>query len=344
MVCNKWPNGSLSLLSRVISFSDCYLICLELANLLIRAKLQTYCDHLLNAVFTHWKLKQKSYTRLSHAFLKTQNTAAPGWVLNHAPDVRSLFFSYRDSKLIFSSILHQGFSFFSDILPSKQLSRFSSLTALWLHVLVGLVLIQMVNNAKQTYHPLCILKLGSLAAGSLGSQNDTECKGFSAWKSLNDIIWVCLLKNKQEKKQTKTRVNWCKIPVFNLNFSLVESFPNSFTLNKNTPISNEKSPTQVFPQDFLGEFKAVPGQCSHINCFPCYNMDGVCRENRVKIGKCKMHVIWEISDLLGRIFMCFLLTWLGEKNKTSAVSRIFVPLKIHMVALERLLEKWNVVV
>lgn len=55
-----------------------------------------------------------------------------------------------------------------------------------------------------------------------------------------------------------------------------------------------------------------------------------------------MHVSWEISDLLGRIFMCFLLTWLGEKknqNKTSAVSRIFLPLKIHMVALERLLEK-----
>lgn len=60
MVCNKWPNESLSLLSRVISFSGCYLICLELANLLISAKLQTCCDHLLNAVFTHLKAKIKA--------------------------------------------------------------------------------------------------------------------------------------------------------------------------------------------------------------------------------------------------------------------------------------------
>lgn len=30
-----------------------------------------------------------------------------------------------------------------------------------------------------------------------------------------------------------------------------------------------------------------------------------------------MHVSWEISDLLGRIFMCFLLTWLGEKKKQN---------------------------
>lgn len=43
-------------------------------------------------------------------------------------------------------------------------------------------------------------------------------------------------------------------------------------------------------------------------------MDCVCRENRVKIGECRMHVSWEISDMLRRIFMCFLLTWLGERK------------------------------
>lgn len=107
----------------------------------------------------------------------------------------------------------------------------------------------MVNNAKQTYHPLCILKLGSLVAESVGSQNDIEFKGFSVWKSLHDIILICILKKKTN------RVNWCQTPIFKLNFSLVESFPNSFTSNKNTPISNEKSPTQVFTQDFLEEFK-----------------------------------------------------------------------------------------
>lgn len=70
-------------------------------------------------------------------------------------------------------------------------------------------------------------------------------------------------------------------------------------------------------------------------------MDCVCRENRVKIGECKMHVSWELSDLLGRIFYVFSpdLAWKKKKTKTSAVSRIFLPLKIHMVALERLLEK-----
>lgn len=40
-----------------------------------------------------------------------QNTSAPGGVLNHAPDVRSLFCSYRDLKLIFSTICIKGFPF-----------------------------------------------------------------------------------------------------------------------------------------------------------------------------------------------------------------------------------------
>lgn len=35
----------------------------------------------------------------------------------------------------------------------------------------------------------------------------------------------------------------------------------------------------------------------------------------MEIGEHEIHVSWEISDLLGRIFMCFLLAWLGEKNQ-----------------------------
>jgi len=46
-------------------------------------------------------------------------------------------------------------------------------------------------------------------------------------------------------------------------------------------------------------------------------MDSVHRENRVKIAECRMHVSWKISDLLVRIFMCFLLTWLGEENSLT---------------------------
>lgn len=49
-------------------------------------------------------------------------------------------------------------------------------------------------------------------------------------------------------------------------------------------------------------------------------MDCVCRENRVKIGECKMHVSWELSDLLGRIFYVFSPDLAWKKKKKQNIS------------------------